>query len=88
MAYYGDCLYYNIKCDCEDSCLECTHYNIKILLDNLESARIYAGAEFERLCNNKQFVDASVFQSIRDNIAQNIQFLQSYINCTIEKERN
>lgn len=53
------------------------------LLDNLETARIYAGAEFERLCNNNQYVDACVFQSIRDSIAQNIQLLQSYV--TVKK---
>lgn len=56
------------------------------LLDNLETARIYAGAEFERLCNNKQHIDACVFQSIRDSIAQNIQLLQSYAHCTESEE--
>lgn len=56
-------------------------YNLKILLDTLETSRIYAGAEFERLCNNNQHIDACVFQSIRDNISQNIQLLQSYMIC-------
>ena len=56
-------------------------YDVKNLFDNLETARIYAGAEFERLCNNNQHIDACVFQSIRDSIAQNIQLLQSYMIC-------
>lgn len=56
-------------------------YDIRTLLDNLAEARIYAGAEFERLCNNNQHIDACVFQSIRDSIAQNIQLLQSYMIC-------
>lgn len=60
--------------------------NMMALLDNLETARIYAGAEFERLCNNKQHIDACVFQSIRDSIAQNIQLLQSYAYCTESEE--
>ena len=61
-------------------------YNLKALLDNLDTARIYAGAEFERLCNNNQHIDACVFQSIRDSIAQNIQLIQSYVICKAESE--
>lgn len=61
-------------------------YDVRTLLDNLDTARIYAGAEFERLCNNNQHIDACVFQSIRDSIAQNIQLLQSYVICKSESE--
>ena len=61
-------------------------YDVINLLDDLESARIYAGAEFERLCNNNQHIDACVFQSIRDSIAQNIQLLQSYVICKGKSE--
>ena len=61
-------------------------YDVKTLLDNLDTARIYAGAEFERLCNNNQHIDACVFQSIRDSIAQNIQLLQSYVICKAESD--
>jgi len=61
-------------------------YDIKALFDYLNTARIYAGAEFERLCNNNQHIDACVFQSIRDSIAQNIQLLQSYVICKAESE--
>lgn len=56
-------------------------YDFKTLLDNLSTARIYAGAEFERLCNKNQHIDVCVFQSIRDSLAQNIQLLQSYVIC-------
>lgn len=61
-------------------------HDVRMLLDNLETARIYAGAEFERLCNNYQHIDACVFQSIRDSIAQNIQLLQSYMICKTKSE--
>lgn len=56
------------------------------MLDYLETARICAGAEFGRLCNNNQHIDACVFQSIRDSIAQNIQLLKSYMMCKSESE--
>ena len=29
-------------------------YDVRALFDALSTARIYAGAEFERLCNNKE----------------------------------
>lgn len=61
-------------------------YDVKALLDSLDTARIYAGAEFEKLCNNNQHIDACVFQSIRDSIAQNIQLLQSYVTCKAKSE--
>lgn len=61
-------------------------YDIRTLLDNLNTARIYAGAEFDRLCNNNQHIDACVFQSIRDSIEQNIQLLKSYVICKAENE--
>lgn len=61
-------------------------YDVRILLDCLNTARIYAGAEFERLCNNNQHIDACVFQSIRDSVAQNIQLMQSYVICKAKSE--
>lgn len=61
-------------------------YDLRNLFDTLETARIYAGAEMERLCNNNQHIDACVFQSIRDSIAQNMQLLQSYMICKAESE--
>lgn len=61
-------------------------YDFKTLLDNLNTARIYAGAELGRLCNKNQHIDACVFQSIRDSLTQNIQLLQSYVICK-EAER-
>lgn len=48
------------------------------LLDSLETARIIAGAEMERLCNENKHTQACVFQAIRDSLAQNINLLQSY----------
>ncbi len=61
-------------------------YDVKILLDTLDTAKIYAGAELGRLCNNNQHIDACVFQSIRDSIARNIKLLQSYMICNAESE--
>ena len=61
-------------------------YDLRNLFDTLETARIYAGAEMERLCNDNQHIDACVFQSIRDSIAQNMQLLQSYMICKAESE--
>lgn len=56
-------------------------YDVRALLESLDTAKIYAGAEFERLCNEHEDIDACVFQSIRDSIQQNIQLVQSYVAC-------
>lgn len=61
-------------------------YDFRELFDALSTARIFAGAELERLCNNSEHIDACVFQAIRDSIAQNIQLLQSYVVCKAESE--
>lgn len=53
--------------------------------DNLETARIYAGAEFDRLYNNKQYLDACIFQSIITDIIHNEDLLDSY-RCATERE--
>ena len=60
-------------------------YDMRALLDNLDTARIYAGAEFERLCNEENHIEALVFQSVRDNLALNIQILKDYVICTSDK---
>lgn len=61
-------------------------YDMRDLFENLETAKIYANAEIGRLCNDKQYIDACVFQSIRDSVEQNIQLLQSYLKCKTERE--
>lgn len=48
------------------------------LLDSLETARIFAGAEMERLCNENKYKEALVFEAVRDNLANNIQLLTDY----------
>lgn len=60
-------------------------YDMRALLDNLDTARIYVGAEFERLCNEENHIEALVFQSVRDNLALNIQILNDYVICTSDK---
>lgn len=54
------------------------------LYDTLETARICAGRESEKLYNADKYIDACVFQSIRDSIAQNMKLLQSYRTYTTE----
>jgi hypothetical protein len=61
-------------------------YDLRELFDALDTAKIYTVAEFERLCNNNERVDACVFQAIRDSITQNIQLLQTYVICKAESE--
>lgn len=56
------------------------------LKDAIMEARILAGAEMERLCNEKNYLEASIFQSVRDNMAANIQMLEAYEICK-ENER-
>jgi hypothetical protein len=60
--------------------------DLEELFDALETARIYAGAKMERLCNNNEHIDACVFQAVRDSLAQNIQSLQSYVSCKTGSE--
>lgn len=47
----------------------------------IKEARILAGAEMERLCNENKYLDACIFQSVRDSLAVNIQLLKSYERC-------
>lgn len=56
------------------------------LLNNLTEAKIYAGAEFERLCNDNKHTEACIFQAIRDSLGQNISLLQSYLYINKESE--
>lgn len=60
--------------------------NLKELMNALETAKAYAGAETERLCNNYEHIDACVFQAVWDGIVQNIHILQSYVTCKTEME--
>ena len=60
-------------------------YDMRALLDNINTARTYAGAEFERLCNENNHIEALVFQSVRDNLALNIQILKDYVIVTSGK---
>ena len=60
-------------------------YDMRTMIDNIESARIYAGAEFERLCNENNHIEAVIFQAVRDNLALNIQILKDYVIVTSDK---
>lgn len=52
--------------------------SIKEMLDSLETARIHSGAEFERLCNMKEYEKALFFQNIRDTLQAQIGSIKSY----------
>lgn len=54
-------------------------YDMRALLRSIETARIYAGAEFERSCNENNHIEAVIFQSVRDSLALNIQILKDYV---------
>lgn len=58
--------------------------DFKNLYDALKTAKKIAGAEHEKLYNVNEYIDACVFQSIRDSIAQNMKLLQSYRTYTTE----
>ena len=60
-------------------------YDMRTMIDNIETARIYAGAEFERLCNENNHVEAVIFQSVRNNLALNVQILKDYVVVTLDK---
>lgn len=60
-------------------------YVYENIYNSLETARIYAGAEFDRLYNNKQYLDACIFQSIITDIIHNEDLLDSY-RCATERE--
>lgn len=51
------------------------------LMDALEIARTSANTQMEKLCNNRQYIDGCIYQSIRDNIDVDIQLLKSYLYC-------
>lgn len=55
--------------------------NVMRLEVAIKEARILAGAEMERLCNENEYLDACIFQSVRDSLAINIQLLESYKTC-------
>lgn len=54
------------------------------LYDALKTAKKIAGAEHGKLYNADKYIDACVFQSIRDSITQNMKLLQSYRTYTTE----
>lgn len=58
--------------------------DFKNLYNTLVTARIYASEQHEKLYNANEYIDACIFQSIRDSIDQNIKLLKSYRTYTTE----
>lgn len=56
-----------------------TKADIEILINEIESLRIKMGAEFEKACNEHDLTSALVFQTIRDDLANNKRVLHSYL---------
>ncbi len=52
--------------------------DIERYLSEIESLRIKMGAEFEKACKEHDVTGALVFQTIRDDLANNEQLLRSY----------
>ena len=52
---------------------------IELLLDSIETSRIYAGATFEALCNDKNHEDAVLFCMIRDSLKVQADTLRDYM---------
>ena len=49
------------------------------LLDALSTAKIYAGAEMEALCNEKDFNSACTFNLVRDTLQTEITVVSDYL---------
>ena len=49
------------------------------LLDAISDARIYAGAEFEALCNDGKHEEAVIFELMRDTLQSQRVVLSDYI---------
>lgn len=53
--------------------------DIAELIDTIEAARIFAGAEFESLCNEKNYVKAELFCMVRDQLQAQATVLKDYL---------
>ena len=53
--------------------------SIAMLIEHLESARIYAGAMFEKYCNKGNYDRAIIFSGLRDRLGVEVQTVKSYI---------
>lgn len=51
------------------------------LLDALETARIHAGAEMGKLCNQQKWIEALIFESLRDILACQLNVIKEYAVC-------
>lgn len=61
--------------------------SIAMLIEHLESAKIYAGAMFEKYCNKGNYDKAIIFSGLRDRIGVEIQTVKSYIEVNKEGEQ-
>ena len=59
---------------------------LAMLIEHLESAKIYAGAMFEKYCNKQTYDRAIIFSGLRDRLGVEIQTLKSYIEVNKECE--
>lgn len=55
-----------------------TNTDMANLINELRTARIYAGAEFEKLCNEKNMEEALIFQNMRDALQAQIEVVERY----------
>ena len=53
---------------------------ISHLLEMMESAEIYAGAEFEALCNDGNYLESEIFYMIRDVLKAQRAVINDYFS--------
>lgn len=60
--------------------------SMAMLIEHLESAKIYAGAMFEKYCNKGNYDKAVIFSGLRDRLGVEVQTVKSYIEVNKESE--
>ena len=60
---------------------------VENLIDNLQTAAIYAGALMEQNCNSYNYVEACVYQNIRDTLRAQAKAVESLQIVKSEKEK-
>lgn len=61
---------------------------IKELIDEIETARIFSGALFEQFANEKEYDKAVIFQMVRDTLREQKTALEQLIIVNKETEKS
>lgn len=52
---------------------------LAMMIEYLESAKIYAGSMFEKYCNKGNYDRAIIFSGLRDNLDNNVKVIKDYM---------